>query len=285
MIARGSSHSTRSWCRICLRLPTRSATPCRCIRVRRSLTAPDQLDRLRSSLIDWMSTGLLVRTTMRSLRIARGSLAAESRSVSPSTTSSPRWASFGARTANASSRRIRLPKRCASAISVDKLLDVELAVMLGGYHLDSEDRSSPASASDVSNRSKRCRPCAPDLLMRCATRSIPRSSSSSSRSARLRRGTNDPKLVEPIELAEHELDRLTTLLDEFLAFAHPHALDLRAHDVVAIAQDVVEHDRALAEQARRRAHAHVEPAGHRRASTRRSSARSSTASCATRSKR
>jgi signal transduction histidine kinase len=65
---------------------------------------------------------------------------------------------------------------------------------------------------------------------------------------RLRRGGDDPRLVEPVELASHELDRLTVLLDEFLAFARPNALDPHSQDVLAVVREVVERDRPVAER-------------------------------------
>ena len=64
---------------------------------------------------------------------------------------------------------------------------------------------------------------------------------------RARRG-GDAKLVEPIALASLELDRLTKLLDEFLAFAQPHALDARLEDVIPIVRDVVDRGGPRAEQ-------------------------------------
>ncbi|HET9622369.1 MAG TPA: HAMP domain-containing sensor histidine kinase [Kofleriaceae bacterium] len=57
---------------------------------------------------------------------------------------------------------------------------------------------------------------------------------------RLRRDHDDPRLREPVELVHQEIERLTRLLNEFLAFARPSALVLGDHDVVAIARGVVE---------------------------------------------
>src|SRR5271163_1723502 len=56
---------------------------------------------------------------------------------------------------------------------------------------------------------------------------------------RLRRHGDHPKVLEPIVLASQEIARLTKLLDEFLAFALPHALDSQPQDVIAIVRQVV----------------------------------------------
>jgi len=55
---------------------------------------------------------------------------------------------------------------------------------------------------------------------------------------RLGREVRETKLVEPLAVAQHELERLRRLLGEFLAFARPSELDLGDHDVVELARDV-----------------------------------------------
>jgi two-component system, NtrC family, sensor histidine kinase HydH len=63
---------------------------------------------------------------------------------------------------------------------------------------------------------------------------------------RLRRGTDELQLAEPLERVGQEIDRLTTLLDEFLAFARPPALDARPEDVTELVRGVVDEHLALA---------------------------------------
>jgi signal transduction histidine kinase len=63
---------------------------------------------------------------------------------------------------------------------------------------------------------------------------------------RIRRDHDNPRLVAPIELAGAEIDRLTILLDEFLAFAHPHALDPIAQDLYTLVGEVLEQGRSFA---------------------------------------
>ena len=64
---------------------------------------------------------------------------------------------------------------------------------------------------------------------------------------RLRRSTDDPRLVEPSELAQKEIERLTMLLNEFLAFAKPPELHTHDADVAAILRQVAELERVSAE--------------------------------------
>jgi signal transduction histidine kinase len=67
---------------------------------------------------------------------------------------------------------------------------------------------------------------------------------------RLRRVNDDPKLVEPFELANHEIERLTALLNDFLSFARPPELRMQEQDVVDICKHVIELERPLAEHRR-----------------------------------
>jgi signal transduction histidine kinase len=64
---------------------------------------------------------------------------------------------------------------------------------------------------------------------------------------RLRRQSEDSRLIEPTELAQKEIDRLTALLNEFLVFARPPELHAQEHDVVAIVRQVVDLERIAVE--------------------------------------
>ena len=68
---------------------------------------------------------------------------------------------------------------------------------------------------------------------------MPRSSSSSSSSAGCTRQVDDPRLLEPSELAQKEIERLTALLNDFLTFARPSELNTNDADVAAIVRKVV----------------------------------------------
>jgi signal transduction histidine kinase len=130
--------------------------------------------------------------------------------------------------------------------AVDKLLDLELALMLRHYQLDSEARVIAAE------RERRLEHVEAMQTLCAGLAHEVRNPLNSAKlqlalvARRLRRAGDDPKLVGPIELAGHEIDRLTNLLDEFLAFARPPGLDSHAQDVVGVVREVVESDRALA---------------------------------------
>src|SRR5262249_30173610 len=63
---------------------------------------------------------------------------------------------------------------------------------------------------------------------------------------RLRRAGADVKLIEPVEQVSQERERLSRLLNEFLAFARPSELVLGDHDVSSIVHDVVASQRPFA---------------------------------------
>jgi signal transduction histidine kinase len=212
------------------------------------LGAPEQVERLRRTLIDWMSTGLLgpyddaflVKRSRIGRRHVENGLAQHFMLTAMNVVRR----AYHDRIAHS------YPPEDAQAVSraVDKLLDIELAMMLRAYQLDSE-------AKLVAGEQQRRAEHAAALQTLCTglaheVRNPLNSAKLQLELAerRLRRGGDDPKLVEPIELAHHEIDRLTTLLDEFLAFARPPALDAHEHDVVAIVSDVLELERSAAER-------------------------------------
>ena len=136
----------------------------------------------------------------------------------------------------------------AVACAVDKLLDVELAVMLRHFQLGSEAK---LVASEQQRRSERVE------AMRTLCAGLAHEVRNPLNSAKLQlellerrllRNGDDPRLTEPVERTHHEITRLATLLDEFLTFARPPALETRVQDVVSVVRDVIEHERPNAEQ-------------------------------------
>lgn len=132
--------------------------------------------------------------------------------------------------------------------SVEKLLDIELAIMAGHYHIDSEDkvlaRERRAQAARIS-------------AMQTMTAGIAHEVRNPLNSAqlqlellerRLKRHTTDEKLLDPCELAQREIERLTRLLDDFLVFARPPDLTLDDCDVTELVRTVVEIERITADQ-------------------------------------
>jgi signal transduction histidine kinase len=145
---------------------------------------------------------------------------------------------------------IAYPAAEANAVctAVDKLLDVEGAVMLHHHQIEAQTKLVAGERQQRLEQVEAIQTLCAGLAheLRNPLNSAKLQLELAER--RLRRGSNDPKLVEPIELAQREIDRLTGLLDEFLAFARPHALDVRSLDVVSVVRDVVENDRALADK-------------------------------------
>ena len=132
--------------------------------------------------------------------------------------------------------------------AVDRMLDVELAVMLRHYQDDSESR---LLASERQRRLEQVE------AMRTLCAGLAHEVRNPVNSAklqlelairRLRKTPEDDRLLEPVERAGVEIDRLTALVDEFLAFAQPPALDAQPEDVVALVRTVVDEHKALAEE-------------------------------------
>lgn len=124
------------------------------------------------------------------------------------------------------------------ARSVDKLLDIELALML---------RDHPDDRADLLARehSAQCQRIAAIQTLSAGLAHEVRNPLNSASlqlellERRLRRAAADARLIEPAEQVSREIERLTRMLNEFLAFARPARLVLADHDVVAIVRDVV----------------------------------------------
>jgi len=212
------------------------------------LTGPEQIERLRLTLIDWMSTGLLgpydERFYEKRSRIGRRHVAIGL---------APHYM-FTAMNVVRNCYHDRIcelyePKQaCAIARSVNKLLDVELAIMQHHYHLDSAEKLLARERRIQSDRL---------LAMQTLTAGLAHEVRNPLNAARLqlellerrlRRGGDDPKLLDPSELAQKEIERLTTLLNEFLVFARPPELHTQDCDVVDVVQHVVDLERVAADR-------------------------------------
>ena len=209
------------------------------------LTGPEQVERLRVTLIDWMSTGLLgpwdERFYEKRSRIGRRHVLIGLRQHYMFT------AMNVVRTAYADI----LAQQDADPLamrSINKLLDLELAIMVGHYQLDSEDKLLARERRMQAERM---------TAMQTMTAGIAHEVRNPLNAAklqlellerRLRRGGIDSKILEPCELAQKEIARLTDLLNDFLSFARPPDLHAESHEVTTIVRQVVELERATARQ-------------------------------------
>lgn len=212
------------------------------------LSGPEQIERLRVTLIDWMSTGLLGpyddRFYSRRSRIGR-------RHVAIGLQQRYMFAAMNVvRTAYNDLIGELCPPEQVEAIerSVHKLIDVELAIMVGHYQLDSEDQLLSRERQIQADRI---------TAMQTLTAGLAHEVRNPLNSAklqlellerRLRRASDDPRLVEPSELAKSEIERLTALLNDFLAFARPPELHRQDRDVATIVRQVAELERVSAER-------------------------------------
>jgi signal transduction histidine kinase len=211
------------------------------------LKGPEQIDRLHRTLIDWMSTGLLgpyddAFYEKRS-RIGR-------RHVQIGLAQQYMFTAMNVvRTSYLELIATLVPadQLVDYVRAVDKLLDVELAIMLRYYQLDSEERSVERERRTQADRLSAMQTLSAGLAHEVRNPLNAARLQLELLERRLRRAVTDPKLVEPSELANHEIERLTGLLDDFLSFARPPDLHRDDHDVVEICRHVVDLERPLAE--------------------------------------
>jgi signal transduction histidine kinase len=205
-----------------------------------------QAERLRCTLIDWMSSGLLGpyddKFHEKRSRIGR-------RHVQIGLAQHYMFTAMNiVRTAYIDRIAEMYPRPAPMIRAVNKLLDVELAIMLRHYQADSEEH-----ALERERRTQADRLAAMQTLSAGLAHEV-RNPLNAARlqlellERRLRRAVQDPKLVEPSELACHEIARLTSLLDDFLAFARPPELHRRESDIFEICRHVVDAERPLAQR-------------------------------------
>jgi signal transduction histidine kinase len=213
------------------------------------LSGPEQVERLRVSLVDWMSSGLLGpyddRFYQKRSRIGR-------RHVQIGLAQQYMFTAMNVvRTAYIEHivQLFPLDVACHTVRAVNKLLDIELAVMLRHYQLDSEDKLLQRERRIQSDRLSAMQTLSAGLAHEVRNPLNAARLQLELLDRRLRRQLgDDTKLTEPIALANHELERLTNLLNDFLSFARPPELHVSEHDVVEIGRHVIELEKPLAEQ-------------------------------------
>jgi signal transduction histidine kinase len=210
------------------------------------LSGPEQVERLRVTLIDWMSTGLLgphdERFYEKRSRIGRRHVAI----------GLDHHYMFGAMNVIRTAYRDRImelyPPAEASAMirAVDKLLDVELAIMSRHYQLDSEERRIAQERRNLADRLIAMQTMSAGFAHEVRNPLNAAQLQLELLERRLRRDGHNGRFLEPTELAQKEMDRLTTLLNDFLAFARPPELRVGDHDVTAVVRQAAEPERPLA---------------------------------------
>ncbi len=210
------------------------------------LSGPAQVERLRLSLIDWMSTGLLgphdasfhEKRSLIGRRHVQIGLGQQYMFTSMNVV----------RTAYLDRISQLFPplEAILTVRAVDKLFDVELALMLRHYQLVSEERLVTRERQIQSDRLVALQTMTAGLAHEIRNPLNAAKLQLELLERRLRRQGDDPKLMEPVGLAHHEIERLTQMLNEFLSFARPPDLRAQDYDVVAIARHVIELEEPLA---------------------------------------
>ena len=210
------------------------------------ISGPDQVLRLRMSLIEWMSSGLRgpldEEFCKKRSRIGR-------RHVQIGLPQQYMFAAVNViRTEYQAAIDTLYSRDEAAAVfrSVNKLLDMELALMLGDYQRASEEL---LIEHDRKARSERL------AALQTMTTGLAHEVRNPLNSAtlqlelverRLRREKADTAFLEPIKLAVHEIERLSVMLDQFLEFASAAELTIQEQDAISIARHVIEMERAVA---------------------------------------
>ena len=204
------------------------------------LSGPEQVERLRRTLVDWMSTGLLgpydEKFYEKRSRIGR-------RHVQIGL---PQQYMFTAMNVIRTAYHDRLfaqqnlADAAQSIRSVNKLLDVELAIMVRHYQLDSNERLIARERKTQADRISAMQTMTAGLAHEVRNPLNAAKLQLELLERRLRREAKDQRLTQPAELAQMEIVRLTDLLNDFLAFARPPELQAQDRDVTEIVRHVWE---------------------------------------------
>jgi signal transduction histidine kinase len=209
------------------------------------LSGSAQVDRLRVTLVDWMSSGLLgphdERFYEKRSRIGRRHVAIGLESQYMFTAMNVIRLAYQDRIVES------YPPGDALAVmrSVHKLLDCELAIMVQHYELDTEEKLVLRERKTQADRILAMQTMSAGLAHEVRNPLNAAKLQLELLERRLSRQSDDPdpRLLGPTELAQKEIERLTTLLNEFLVFARPPELHAQEHDVVAIVRHVIDLER------------------------------------------
>jgi len=212
------------------------------------LASPAQIERLRVTLLDWMSTGLLgphdERFYEKRSRIGR-------RHVHIGLASQYMFTAMNIVRLAYQDRIVALlppADQLPTLRAVHKLLDIELAIMLQHYQLDSDEKLIARERRMQSDRILAMQTMSAGLAHEVRNPLNAAKLQLELLERRLIKRDNDPRLTEPTELAQKEIERLTALLNDFLAFARPPELHAQETDLTAILRQVVDLERISAER-------------------------------------
>ncbi len=207
---------------------------------------PPQVARLKGTLVDWLTAGLLGPHDElyyeRRSRIGR-------RHVAIGLPQQYMFTGMNVLRSDLHHRvnvRVADDRRRATHDAVDKLLDLELAIMLRHYQLEAEERLVRRERSAQTERITAMQTLSAGLAHEVRNPLNAAKLQLELLERRLRRNQAEPRLLESTELVSQEIGRLTGLLNEFLSFARPTQLSTSSHDLRAIVQHVLELERPSA---------------------------------------
>ncbi len=206
---------------------------------------PPQIARLKDTLVEWMASGLAgphdEAYYERRSRIGRRHV----------TIGLPQQYMFTAM--NVLRRDLHrlvearvTTERSQTIESVDKLLDMELAIMLRHYQLEAEERLVRRERNAQAEKLAAMRTLSAGLAHEVRNPLNAAKLQLELLERRLRRTDSDPRLLQAAELVHQEIARLTLLLNEFLSFARPADLSTTSADLVALTRHVIELERPAA---------------------------------------
>lgn len=202
-----------------------------------------QVARLQRTLVEWLAAGLLGPHDepyyQRRSRIGRRHVAIGLPQQYMFTAMNVLRADLHDRVA----ARIADGARRATHAAVDRLLDLELAIMLRHYQLEAEERLLRRERNAQSERIVAMQTLSAGLAHEVRNPLNAAKLQLELLERRLRRADADPRLLQSTELVSEEIGRLTELLNEFLSFARPTQLSTGVHDLRAVVQHVLELER------------------------------------------
>ena len=207
---------------------------------------PGRATRLRVTLVDWMGSGLRgphdEAYYQKRSRIGHRHVVIGMPQQYMFTAMNVIRVAYAARIGQA----LEPAAAAAAVISVDKLLDLELAIMLRYYQLDSEERLLAHEHRVQDEKLGAMRTLTAGLAHEVRNPLNAAQLQLELLSRRLKRSGDDPRLLEPTQLVHDELKRLTRLLNELLSFARPSSLAAVEHELVVLVHHVLEVERPLA---------------------------------------